>query len=64
MASHITGTAEWALPRTPPAARRPVGFKDRLLPGAIPIVARPGGRRKGEDLVVIRESDIIGNIAS
>ena len=40
------------------------GFKDRLLPGAIPIVARPGGRRKGEDLVVIKESDIIGNIAS
>ena len=34
------------------------------LPGAIPIVARPGGRRKGEDLVVTKESDIIGNIAS
>jgi hypothetical protein len=50
--------------RTLSAARWSVGLKDRLPAGAIPIVARPGGRRKGEDLVVIKESDIIGNIAS
>jgi hypothetical protein len=52
------------------AVGRSVAFRveARLAAGrrlsVISTVARPGDRREGEDLVVMKQSDIIGNIAS
>jgi hypothetical protein len=70
-APHISGTAEQALRRTPSAAvgrsgafRVKARLAARRTPSEISTVARPGDRREGEYLAVMKQSDTTAITAS